>query len=117
MNTRFDHFTDDQIEEKLLLYHRGLISYRQDGDDLTNIACLAGSMLFYNCWLGAPVTFYQPDGMDYDGHHRVRGVKFLRTRYDREIHYPCRYDRRMTGFRSLSDEKDYDACRTSASSG
>lgn len=90
MQTRFDGISDDKIEHAVALV-RPEDRYNDQQSDLLRIAHMAWWMNYMKGWIGWPVTFFEPTGMNYDGHHRVRAVKWLARRRQLQIHIPVRY--------------------------
>lgn len=94
METRFDMITDTQIQEA-----EGLIlrkeSYAGADQETLSIAELARAMRWLQCWLGPPATFFSQAGLNFDGHHRVRAVKYVARQYGIQIQIPVRYDPKM----------------------
>lgn len=101
MNTKFDHYDDAMIDEAWsqirLDCKFGPLEYEtlDSEDEIGRIAWLAMSMRYWNSWVGHPVTYFQASGTDFDGHHRVRAVKYLATRHGLQLTIPVRYDPRM----------------------
>ena len=94
MRTRFDHFTDEQIEQALSV-RTPVKQYEEidQADDLARIAHLCAEMHRWQAWIGWPVTYYENEGLTFDGHHRVRATKFLARRRNLIILVPVRYSR------------------------
>lgn len=90
MKTKHDHITDDQID--LAFDHvTDREQYHNLTKDLDRIANLAWNMARWQCWFGAPLTYFQASGLDFDGQHRCRAVKFLARRKRLQIQVPLRY--------------------------
>lgn len=100
MNTRFDHFSDDDIhafsqESSKNEAWKSLTEMRSESD-IEKIGRLAAIMYYWRSWIGPPVTFFDESGLNFDGHHRVRACKFIARRLGMQIHIPVRYDPIMT---------------------
>lgn len=90
MQTRFDHISDDEIERAVNLV-RSEDRYPERESDLRRIAHLAWWMFYMRAWIGWPVTYFDHEGLNYDGHHRVRAAKFLARTRKFQVQIPVRY--------------------------
>lgn len=94
MKTNFDSITDGEIEHAV-----GLVMpqdrYPVQESDVRRIAWFAWWMHYMQAWHGWPVTYFDHDGTNYDGHHRVRAAKFLARRRQFQVMIPVRYSEGM----------------------
>ena len=95
MKTKFDHISDDTIQDRILkMQVNGLESgsfYDGLRDDADRIATVAACMNRWQCWFGPPVTYYEDSSLEFDGQHRTRACKFLARVYGTQIQIPLRY--------------------------
>lgn len=94
MRTKFDGISDEQIEHAFNLVTENE-RYPERESDLRRIANLAWNMERWQCWFGPPLTFYESVGLEFDGQHRCRAVKFLARRRKVMIQVPLRYSTGM----------------------
>lgn len=90
MRTKFDGISDDEIEQAVALV-KIEDRYPEQESDIRRIAWLAWWMHYMVSWHGWPVTYFEGEGLNYDGHHRVRAVKFIARRLKKQILIPVRY--------------------------
>ena len=99
MKTKFDHITDDEIATELalsvVLECSNVSPYPFAKSDVHRIAYLAAHMEYWQCWLGPPLTYHESEGLEFDGQHRCRAVKFLARRKGMMIQVPLRYSTRV----------------------
>lgn len=91
MKTNFDDISDDEIEKEIEAAFPLANEYDNKASHLRRIARLAASIGYWKSWLGPPATYYESEGVNYDGHHRCRAVKFLARQRGLQIHIPVRY--------------------------
>lgn len=96
MKTKLDHITDKEIADMLTTIDTsvgyGVAEYvGGGGNHVVQIAMLARAMNYWKSWVGLPLTYYSDDGLEYDGQHRCRAVKFLIRRFGVQIQIPVRY--------------------------
>lgn len=95
MRTRFDEITDDEIEQALATLDH-LQPYPETGSDLIRIPHLSWWMFYWKSWIGTPVTVFRDDAIDFDGHHRMRSVKFIARRRNYQVQVPLRFSCTMS---------------------
>ena len=94
MKTNFDHITDDEINAVCVDPSQCYVDIPIH-EHLSRIAHLAHWMGYWQSWLGPPITWYEPVGLQFDGHHRCRATKFLARRKKIQLQMPVRYDSAM----------------------